>query len=283
MIVLTETTDNLQLVLSGAPASQQPRAMSCWRDINTTDYTPGRTLINANSSTDVNIVPAPSSGFRRVVDFISIFNQDTASVTATVKLDANGTEFNLVTVTLAPGERLEYADGVGFRVLNTTGAAKTALNQGASPTASTFSTAVLASNVINNNAVANTIQDVTGLSFPVVANRRTYFEFNILYDAAATTTGSRWSISGPTFSRLVYGSEYALTTTTTTRNALLTAYDLPAASNATSAVLSGNLAIIWGFIEPTADGNVTARFASEVISSAITALAGSFVRYQQMN
>ncbi len=42
--------------------------------------------------------------------------------------------------------------------------------------------------------------------------------------------------------------------------------------------------IAWleGLILPTADGTVIARFASEILSSAITALAGSFVQYQQI-
>jgi hypothetical protein len=39
------------------------------------------------------------------------------------------------------------------------------------------------------------------------------------------------------------------------------------------------MAIIEGFILPSAAGTVIARFASEVTASAITALRGSFVQY----
>ena len=110
-----------------------------------------------------------------------------------------------------------------------------------------------------------------------------YFRFLITYNAALTTTGSRFSISGPaTPTSLCYSSEYSLTTTTATINQTVVAYDSPAASNATSTQLVGNVAKIEGFITPSADGTVIARFASEVAASAITAKAGSFVLFQQL-
>jgi hypothetical protein len=136
----------------------------------------------------------------------------------------------------------------------------------------------ISSPVINNNASANTIADVTGLSFAVVSGSIYWFKFLILYSSAATTTGSRWSISGPGSPTLLrYFSQYTLTATTQTVN-YLAAYDAPAASNATS-LTTGNLALIEGMIQPSGNGTVIARFASEVSGSAVTALAGSFVIY----
>lgn len=66
-----------------------------------------------------------------------------------------------------------------------------------------------------------------------------------------------------------------------TFNEGLSAYNLPAASNASSAVVvAANLAVIKGMITPAASGTVIARFASSVLSSAIVAKAGqSYVEY----
>lgn len=137
---------------------------------------------------------------------------------------------------------------------------------------------VLGDDITNNNAVANTIADVTGLSFGVVTGQRYNFRFVINYTAAAITTGSRWSISGPAASELRYSSTYSLTTTSNTFNTAA-AYDLPAASSASSAVTTGNIAVIEGFVLPSADGTITARFASEIANSAIIAKRGSYVQY----
>lgn len=137
----------------------------------------------------------------------------------------------------------------------------------------------LAADVINNNGTANTIADVTGLSFPVSANTNYNFSCKIWYTSAATGTGSRWSINGPATTALNYMSEYSLAATTTTRNATNTAYNVPAGTNASSSTTGSNRATIEGFIRPSAGGTVIVRFASEVGGSAITAKAGSSCEY----
>lgn len=141
-------------------------------------------------------------------------------------------------------------------------------------------TAVLGADATAPSA-ANTLGDVAGLSFPVAAGQRYRFRFYILYTAAAATTGSRWSVNGPAASLLAYRSEYTLTATARTTNEALGAYNLPAASNASS-VAGGalNVAVIEGVVAPSASGTIVARFASEVANSAIVAKAGSHVEYR---
>lgn len=281
MIILTETTDNLQVALSGAVTLNELNCASSWRDITSATYAAGRTVCNTSGATDVNIVPSPAASTQRVVDFISIFNADTDNASVTIKIDANGTEFILFKTILGVGERVEYIDGQGFRVFSNSGALKNSINQGSNSISSGMNISLLGQNVVNNNAVANSIADVTGLSFPVANGSTYWFKFLIRYSSAATTTGSRWSINGPSFSALNYQSIYTLAATTiTTNNA--TAYDIPAASNATSLTV-GNIAMIEGIITVTADGSVIARFASEVANSAITALAGSLVYYRDIS
>lgn len=280
MIVLTETTDNLQVVLGGSVTTNQLRCMSSWRDITTTAYTPGRTVTNTNDTTDVNIVTAPGSSTQRVIDYLSIYNADTVSATVTVKFDANGTEYTIWSGTLATGERLEYVDGAGFVVMAVNGIPKSQSTL-AAYVANNLNVVVLSSDVTNNNGVANTIADVTGLSFSVVSGQTFWFEFVIPYTSAATTTGSRWSVNGPGSPTLLnYRSEYTLTATTTTVNSA-TAYDIPAASNATS-LTAGNVATIWGIITPSSNGTLIARFASEVSSSAVVAKAGATLRWMRV-
>lgn len=143
-------------------------------------------------------------------------------------------------------------------------------------------TLVLGADVTNAEAVANTLVAVTNLGIALEANALYDFEYHLVYTAAATTTGSRFTLNGPAATYLNYSSEYSLTTTTTTRNALLQAYNVPAACNATSAATGNNWALIKGVIQPSAAGNLVPWFASEVSASAIVVKAGSFVRYQKI-
>lgn len=114
MIILTETTDNLQVVLGVAVTTNQLQCVSSWRDVTTTSYTPGRTVAVTNSTTDVNIVPAPGASTQRVVDMVSIYNADTVPATVTIKLDANGTEYIIYQQTIANGEFIKYVEGAGW-------------------------------------------------------------------------------------------------------------------------------------------------------------------------
>ena len=183
----------------------------------------------------------------------------------------------LIKVTLTAGETLHYDEGAGFTVKDSSGCIKTK-DTITGNIVSAVNIVVLGADVTNNNGVANTIQDVTGLSFAVTAGERYWFEFIIPYTSAATTTGSRWTINGPAAPTLLnYRSEYTLTATSITDNCA-TAYDIPAASNASS-LTAGNIATIWGIIKPSSNGTVIARFASEILSSAIVAKAGATLRW----
>jgi hypothetical protein len=282
MLVLSQTTDKIQVVLAGSVATNQAECIAFFRDITLVpSYVAGRQAANTNNTTAVDLVSSPASSTQRIVDFLSVFNRDTAPITATVRLNLNGTNYTLWQGVLGIGERLEYENGKGFTVLTVGGLIKQSFNQ-VTPVANVLNTVTLSSDVVNNNAVANTIQDVTGLAFPVVAGEMYWFKFEIAYTAAATATGSRWSISGPgSPTMLCFTSEYSLAATTTTRNANNISYDLPAASNATSSSVGSNKAQIEGIIQPSSDGTCIARFASEVASSAITAKAGSRLLWQR--
>lgn len=138
----------------------------------------------------------------------------------------------------------------------------------------------ITASVVNNHATANTLQDVTGLQFPVQNGKRYRFRFMIPYTAAATGTGSRWTLNGPSVSQLNYTSRYPTAATTETVNHHST-FNAPSGCNASS-LAAGNLATIEGTLTAAADGDVIARFASEVSGSAITALAGAHVEYTEL-
>ncbi len=114
MIILSETTDNLQVVLGGAVTTNQLECYTSWRDRTSTTFTAGRTVINTNNTTDVTIASAPAASTQRIIDYISVYNDDTTGGTVTIKLDANGTEYILYKGLLGVGETLTYIDGQGW-------------------------------------------------------------------------------------------------------------------------------------------------------------------------
>lgn len=141
---------------------------------------------------------------------------------------------------------------------------------------------LLAADVTNDNAVANTIADVTGLSFPVAVSKRYWFRFSIEFTAPAPgTTGSRWAISGPASpTRMAYLARWTSGVAAETSR-VNDAYDGGTVGTASNNGV--NFATVEGIILVGATaGTIIARFASEIASSAIIAKAGSFVEYIEL-
>ena len=276
------TGHSLKFKLNAAHTTNPLNAMASGRKFTASTVTPINTIINSNGTTDVVLLDGIASGEQAEVHWISIFNADTVNQTVTVEVNNGSNDFVLFLCTLAPNERLEYKDG--FKVFATTGAVKQSINQGSNATSTGWTTVVLGSDVTNNNATANTIADVTGLSASFTAGKNYYFKFVIWYTSAATTTGSRWGVNATagTAANLSFTSEYSLTTTTTTRNANVQGFDLPAGTNATSASTGNNMCVMEGYFKPTANCTFIARFASEISSSAIVAKTGSVLYYQEL-
>ncbi len=284
MLLLASTSDIIRIDTS---STADVDCHVSYVDLASGAVTPGRQNTTVSSATTTTICAAPASSTYRTVKSIHIRNRHaTTSNTVTVEHYDGTTGVELISVALGAGYVLHYDEGAGWEILDSFGRSlQNSSANGSGAAINELNTVVLASDVTNNNATANTIADVTGLSFSVTAGETYYFQFVIWYTSAATTTGSRWSINGPgSPTRLGYRSSYSLTSTSETVNSGLTAYDLPAAANATSTATTtgGNVAVVEGLITPSANGTVIARFASEVSSSAIVAKAGSVLWWNRV-
>lgn len=140
MIRLTATTEKLQAVLAVAVAATQPQAIVCYSDQTATGYSGGKQVTALNSTTDVDILAAPAASTIRDVDYLSIFNRDSASITVTVKYDISATDSIIITVTLLTLETLQFVHGAGWSCLDATGKIKV-LTTGGTVTSVAFTAA----------------------------------------------------------------------------------------------------------------------------------------------
>ncbi len=144
-------------------------------------------------------------------------------------------------------------------------------------------TPIILTTTVASSATANALLPVSALNWTTVAGKLMHFRYVFRYTANATTTGSRWTINSATAATtLTYSSYYTLTATSRTFNEGLTAYNLPAASNASS-IVAGNTAVVEGWIQTATAATVSAQFASEIAGAGfITVQPGSFVEYKQV-
>lgn len=224
-------------------------------------------ITTATTTTILEGPTAAVTGLTRVVRHLSIRNIDSSSNDVTVKLNDGTTNVALRKATLGAGDAIYFDRDGGWSVVTAS-------------TAAEWNTVILTADVGNSNAVADTLEDVTGLSFAAEADDTYEFEAVIPYTSAAATTGSRWTVNGPAMTAIQYVSRYTLTATTETVN-YCAALQAPAAANASS-LTAGNVAVIQGTFTPSAAGTFIIQHASEVSASAITALAGATLRYRKL-
>jgi len=114
MLLLTSTTDALQVVTTSAAATS---VHASWVDTNTSTgaITPGRTNTAISSAATTTVVAAPATGVQRNVKTLHIRNSDVSlSNTITVQHTDGTVVAQLAKRTLAPGDSLQYTDQGGF-------------------------------------------------------------------------------------------------------------------------------------------------------------------------
>ena len=115
MLLLTATTDKIQLVSSAAGSLD----VHCsWQDLSGTTVTPGRTNTAITAAQTTDIVASPAASTTRNIKTIHCRNKHASSANdVTIVYDQNGTDYELHKVALNAGESLEYVEGIGFFVL----------------------------------------------------------------------------------------------------------------------------------------------------------------------
>ena len=131
-MILLNSTDSLQVLLAGTVTTNQCVLYAAFADMATdgSTFAPGAANGLTNNTTAVSWLAAPAVDTVRQAKYLSLYNADTVSITATVRINDGTNTRILCKVTLATGERLEYSVDGGFRTVSASGssAAVTSVN-----------------------------------------------------------------------------------------------------------------------------------------------------------
>jgi hypothetical protein len=280
-MLLADTNDKIDLVTSAAVTVD---VVATFEDQSSTTTmlagVGGKKVTAISTATTTDIVSSPAANVIRKVKYVTIRNRASATpVDVTVRFNDNATIYEMHKVTLQAGDCLQYAEGLGFYVI-------------AASSSPQVRTSKLGSDQSNSTT---TPTELTGMSLTTGVGTFA-FQYSILYQAAATTTGVRFSVNHTgTVTALVANVSFVSSDTTATATqlagasqavtastgGLLEAFSARAKSTAgwgttvsVDAANSDMLTIIDGLMIVTADGDIELWHGSEV-AAASTVKAGT--------
>lgn len=118
---LTSTTQTIELATASAADVDYVVSYSDIDKTGATALTPGSSHGTVTTATDTTIVSAPAASVYRVITSLSVRNIDVTTQTVTIQKDVGGTEYEIMTATLLPGEALVYEDASGWDRYNAAG------------------------------------------------------------------------------------------------------------------------------------------------------------------
>lgn len=127
-MLLTATTDKIEVVLGASVTTNQLHIISSYNDTTSSSVTPTKTVTVTNNTTAVDLVPSPASGHQRSLRWASIFNSDIIDATVTIRTNYNGTTRTVFSTNLKVNEYIQYTHRTGWKVFDQNGALKSNIN-----------------------------------------------------------------------------------------------------------------------------------------------------------
>lgn len=123
--MILAASQSLEIDLNGAVAANQCRYVVNWHRHRAEDkIAPQCSTGVSNNTTAVTMLAAPDAGEVNVIDYLSIYNQDTGPLRIFVQINDGGTVRIMFDFTLATLESMEYVRGAGTSCFTAAGARK---------------------------------------------------------------------------------------------------------------------------------------------------------------
>jgi hypothetical protein len=120
-MIINATNETIEIVLAANVATSQASFMCFYNKANSNTLTPIETNGNTNNTTAVTLVGSPSSNEQHQVRNIIIENNDTASITVTIRYNNTSVTRTIFKATILTGQNLFYTAEKGWVVLDNTG------------------------------------------------------------------------------------------------------------------------------------------------------------------
>lgn len=247
--------DSIRVSISRSLSGGSLSCITDYANISTATLTNDRSVSNI---TTTSTLLSGDSSVKKVIDYISLYNNSTTTATFTVSLVNGVNEYVLFKSDLNNNDKIEYINSDGFKVVR----GSTIVVNG------NTSKSILASDVVSSSAVlAN-----TSLTASVISGNSYKLEVFGLFQTAATTTGIRVGFSATSVGNIVgffSGLVSAAAAATELKQPFSSITDT-FVTTGVSAISTDHTFKIEAFYRCTSSGLITFMFGSEVNASDAT-------------
>ncbi len=114
MIVLNATNEKITVSVNATGTSDESDVFCSFRTRTSTTFEAKNNFTTTNGTTAVDVCPVPGASEQNLIDYVSIFNNDTVNHTYTIQW-TDGSNFSVIHKTiLQAGEKTEYVEGKGW-------------------------------------------------------------------------------------------------------------------------------------------------------------------------
>ena len=124
-MILTSTSEILQVVLSGAIATRQMDFYCSYNNITSTTLTPVKNQGTTSGVTVSTLMPIPGSNQQNQLRHLSLYNCDTSGNTVTIQFSGSSGSRSLLQTYLFVGESIQYTPTDGWQTYTHNGMIKT--------------------------------------------------------------------------------------------------------------------------------------------------------------
>lgn len=161
----------LQVLLAGAVATSECPITVSYNDKNSIGVHPSATDSITTGNTAVDVVAAPPSGIRRELTGFTLYNDDTTSVTVTVRVYVSSSTTRIIFYgTLLTNESLYYSESEGWFATNANGERKLSSSADISASSSQASSIAAGIVVASINSVSSQASSIAAAIVPASIN-----------------------------------------------------------------------------------------------------------------
>lgn len=235
--------------------------------------------ITVNFASDANLTPTAAT----VIKALALNVTSGVSLTATRNLVLPLKKKSwVVRNNTTGGQSIQVIGATGTGITIPNGAVVEVVCDGTNFTLLRLGDPIYAHKTSDQTLIGSTFADVTQLGFAVVASGVYEFEFNLLIDADATTTGIDVACNGPASPNLIRYEQISWTSATVRSVVQATAYDNNTA-NASSQGTTAYLYTVRGILRNGLNaGTLIARAKREAVGSGPNVRAGSWGRLTRL-